>query len=125
MKRHCLIALILFGSLVAFAQTASPSGLHDLSSVPASGNDFLRVCGGESISNGVQGFCDGYLFGSVEMLKLDQADKHLICIPDGVTYGQEHNIVLKWIRDNPKVTHERTTVLIRWAIVDAFLCPKK
>ena len=125
MTRHYLIALILLGSLVAFAQTASSPQSDELSSIPKSGNGFLRECGGDAVPDAVFGFCHGYMFGVWEMFALNQAGKHHLCIPVGVTYGQEYNIVVKFIRDNPKFAQAATANLIPMAIMDAFPCPKK
>jgi hypothetical protein len=126
MKRQYLIALILLGSLVAFAQTSDIRGTKDqLSLIPASGNEFLRVCGNESMTDIAFGYCHGYLYGVWEMFELNQVSKTHVCIPVGVTHGQEYSIVVKFIRDNPKLAQAATANLIPMAIMDAFPCPKK
>jgi Rap1a immunity proteins len=126
MKRYYLIALILLGSLVAFAHASDIRGTKDgASSIADSGNDFLRVCGNESITNTNYDFCLGYVYGARGMFELDPAYNRLMCAPVGVTLGQQHSIVVKYIRDNPKFAHEATVKLISWALIDAFPCPKK
>jgi hypothetical protein len=126
MTRHYLIALILLGSLVAFAQTADIRGTKDdPSTMVDSGNEFHRICGNESITAVVHGFCLGYVYGVMHMFELDPAYHGLMCMSDAVNLGQQHDIVLKFIRDNPKFAHELTVKLIPLAIIDAFPCPKK
>lgn len=127
MKRHYLIALILLGSLSVFAQTGNIRGTKDDVSVIAdSGNEFLLVCGNESMLPMVHGYCYGYVFGVMDMfLSADPTYRTLICKPDEVALGQQYNIVLKFIRDHPKEAREQTAVLIPLAITEAFPCPKK
>ena len=91
----------------------------------ASGNAFLRVCGKASMTDNEFGYCHGYVYGVTEMFAVGTLGKHVFCEPNKVTRGQEYDIVVKFIRDNPKLAHAATANLIQWAMIDAFPCPKK
>jgi hypothetical protein len=126
MTRHHLIALILLCALAVFAQSTDIRGTtEDASRIGNSGNDFLRVCSNESITNTVQAFCLGYVHGVLDRFESDPTPQTIVCEPASVTFGQQHSIVVKFIRDHPDVWHEHTGDLIALAIMRAFPCPKK
>jgi hypothetical protein len=46
------------------------------------------------------------------------------CIPDGVTYGQEVRVVLKYVEDRPERQNEPLLALAMEAIKGAWPCPQ-
>ena len=70
------------------------------------------TCGGF-----VQGVNSSVFFYS-EVLEKD--DK--FCVPDSVTNGQLVRIVVKYLKDNPKILNKDRTTLVWLALKDAYPC---
>jgi hypothetical protein len=109
------------------------------SAEPITGNDLLAAC--ETAADAQQGFCSGYIVGSVEgmfwgtafpmfLLGEENVDKVnetvanllLICEPAGVTKGQYVDITIAYLTDNPELRHGPARGLIRNALSAAFPC---
>lgn len=120
--------------------------LHRLPEVPeTSGNAFLRVCSAldRAVLDGtetVETFqnianCVGYIHGFIKGITVEQVfvegythQKEVpvpFCLPDKVENGQIVRIVLKYIRDNPAVANQPTSVLIMKALGKSYPCPSK
>lgn len=119
------------------AQSDSP---RDIS---ASGNRYLQVCAVTERATEQwtvlefedASMCQGYTMGLREGVKfatliLSEDIKSLkgssedlgLCVPDGVTLGQEISIALKYIREHPETAHMRSSVLSNTALLHAFPC---
>jgi hypothetical protein len=46
------------------------------------------------------------------------------CQPNGVTFGQQREIFLKYLRDNPEHLHENAAGLLYYSQIAAFPCPQ-
>jgi hypothetical protein len=69
--------------------------------------------------------CSGYIQGVVSTTyffdeSLKKEDK--FCIPDNVTNGQLVRIVVKYLKDNPKLLNEPRVSLVWIALMDAYPC---
>ena len=138
--RHPLLPLLLFCMFMFPARASDEQSPADIST----GNSFLRTCSAiDKMENGemtnsemvfVAG-CSGYLegLGAGTALAASTAaakgspeilDKIAFCIPDGVNFGQEVRVVLKFIRENPEKAHLPTGVLATIALKRAFPCSK-
>ena len=49
----------------------------------------------------------------------------MLCLPDGVTNGQQRAVVLKYLRDHPERLHELRSKLVRDALQKAWPCKAK
>lgn len=49
--------------------------------------------------------------------------KSLICAPKGLIIGQIQDVVLQWLRDNPKERHRPGRVVVTMAVQEAWPCP--
>lgn len=114
----------------------------DAHAEPFSGNEVFRACEGEEVSV-QQGFCFGYILGTVEGLKWGsitgllassgqlEADEYDVlssialgfCIPPTVENGQVLDVVIKYLLETPEVRHETARTLIQSALANSFPCP--
>jgi Rap1a immunity proteins len=74
----------------------------------------------------MRGFTSGVDFG-VGFVKSATKEKALapFCVPEEVGNAQLVRVVLKYIRDNPEVAHQRTAALIVKALGKAYPCHSK
>jgi hypothetical protein len=112
-----LCSLIVTLSAPAYAQSGSAAF--------QTGNDLLRTC--ESTSLVDASFCLGFIHG-VDVVMSDVGEMLQTpvktCRPDGVTLGQQRDIVLKSLKDRPQQRHWEAWTLIHNAMMDAFPCPR-
>lgn len=103
-----------------------------------SGNRLLKNC--IASDKGSEGFCFGYIIGTIEGLMVggalevakqnpqiaDLGDAPLevvrYCIPSGVTKGQLQDVVVAYLNDHPAERHELAPVLVHRALSEAFPC---
>lgn len=104
-----------------------------------SGNELLSVC--EAKDDSAQlGYCLGYVQGAIEGMKwgisvplfasgeeADQVDKAGnailgFCLPTDVTLGQNRDVIVKFLTDNPAERHNSARTLIQDALKQAFPC---
>jgi hypothetical protein len=121
--RRWFLVMLLVGPSTAFSYT---------------GNELLEHCASEQPTE--QAFCMGYIDGVDSGFKmgLDAAvdlltdipkpqrqarGMYLYCMPSRVTRFQTRDIVLKWLRENPKERHKPAAVLTVAALTDAYPCP--
>jgi hypothetical protein len=87
-------------------------------------DELLGKCGGETdYSNGM---CLGYIIGvsdAVSALEQTGALPKLVCIPRGATIGQVHDVVVKYLSDNPDQHHYTASSTVWTALLKAFPCP--
>ena len=144
MKRH--LATLVFAILAAVPAYAQ----KPTKDISESGNRFLEVCSviekadrseriTESDLDDVS-FCTGFMIGvndgasvgifmvkSVKSLSdlKGKMDDISICLPEGVTTGQEIRVLLKYLHAHPEQAHLPTAGLVMMAEFDAFPCSVK
>ncbi len=99
------------------------------------GNEFLSNCDDYKTGNNYfsNGFCMGYVSGFAKGMMWDDyvviatkgnnPCRASFTIPDEVTQGQTLDIVLDWLRRNPKSRHFPVDIAILAALIEAFPCP--
>ena len=96
----------------------------------ADGNQLLLQC--QSLIRSMEtqapadyntGHCMGVVQAVTDMLVIyqDKLPKNF-CVPSSVTYGQGVRIVVKYLKDNPKLLNNQDTVLVLAAYSDAYGC---
>lgn len=91
------------------------------------GNEFYARC--NSTNNLHKSWCLGYITGisdGVAFLQMGKPDRWTpICIPIGVTIGQQKDVVLDYISRNPATRHEAISLQTILAWRDAWPCWEK
>ncbi len=87
-----------------------------------SGNDLHKICQSKNYSD--QGYCKGYVTGSVEALGLSHPDQELFCFEVGITKDQIVDVTKKYLLDNPEIRHTVATEMITFALYKGFPCGK-
>jgi hypothetical protein len=64
-----------------------------------------------------EGLFGGYIMGVVETL-----DAGVFCQPEGVTNGQQWDVVKKYIDDKPEELHHLGSIIVITALKKAFPC---
>lgn len=128
-KKHLILAFFV----VACTLSASSMRAQDYS-FKWDGNGLLENC--TSLVNAMDsppvpvtskeefqiGWCTGYIQG-IASLGVDAGSFGFnFCIPDKVTDTQLARVVVKWLRDNPKILNQRAVILTVMAIHDAYPC---
>lgn len=91
-----------------------------------SGNYWYEICGREDSFNlmacgsFISGIWEGMMFQSSKDKKPAAA-----CIPDGVTFGQQREIWVKYMREHPEWRHLRASLLYFAAMNNVFPCRQK
>ncbi|PYY69969.1 hypothetical protein CRX42_13770 [Pseudomonas jessenii] len=71
------------------------------------------------------GLCLGFIHGvdeTVTYLRGDLAKDAKFCTPKDITNGQVVRIVVKYLKDNPKLLHKSRGALVWLALNDAYPC---
>lgn len=113
---------VLFSSAAAIAEQAKYDGNELLGQC----QQYVKVADKEKIYDQFDAAsCGGFVQGVTgtvffysELLKND--DK--FCVPDSATNGQVVRIVVKYLRDNPKLLNENKVTLVWLALRDAYPC---
>ncbi|TDT74748.1 hypothetical protein BDE40_1464 [Litoreibacter halocynthiae] len=109
---------------------------------PFTGNDIYSACTNQT-GQVQQGFCYGFIFGSVEAMKwgalvgvvatspdkIPQSEFDLkssvalgFCIPPNAENGQILDVVVNYLDENPATRHETARTLIQYALAASFPC---
>ena len=122
------------GSFIALSAYADTSQPH------LTGNQVLEYCEAAG-DEAKQGFCVGYVVGVVEgmrwgaavpLLRTEGPGPHLdsmvntilsFCLPDGATWGQYRDVIVRYLRENPQSRHASARLLGQLALVESFPCP--
>lgn len=87
---------------------------------------FIKAADSEVNFNRVDaGVCGGFVQGvnsTVFFLSGDLENDAKFCTPDGVTNGQLVRIVVKYLKDNPKLLNNSRAGLVWFALKDAYPC---
>ena len=100
------------------------------------GNEFLKECGREMSTRSTNtemllyANCVGYVSGISHGMQIAPAwrvggKEAIFCPPRGSNTGQFMRITVKWMNDHPELLHEHASVLIFFALLDAFACPEE
>lgn len=120
MFQKSLLIFFLFG-LVAW-----PSSTDDPMFDHSSGNKLLKLCiAYRSLSPGERdyaalgrdAFCLGFIAG---VQAVNEGTK--VCTPEGVTYAQTEDVVVKYLQDHPERLHESSARLVADALSGAWPC---
>ncbi|WP_444666567.1 Rap1a/Tai family immunity protein [Cereibacter changlensis] len=102
------------------------------------GNQLLEICQSEDLAK--QGFCIGYNVGVVEGMRWGSAVPLLraevprqeveatvnsmlsFCLPEGATYGQYQDVIVRYIDRHPETRHTSARLLAQLALIEAFPC---
>lgn len=120
------ILLILFAS-VLFVPSAVMAD---------SGNDLLGYCqetvkslDGEKGKRDqfIVGLCFGMVRGVFETLDYTSlvGSDFKVCMPKNAAIGQSVRVVVSYLKNNPAKLHKKSSLLIMYALLDAFPCKKK
>lgn len=101
----------------------------------------MLIAGCDSENEDIRAACHTFIMGAIEGMKWgasisaansgftkeqamrDHAQTLLgVCDPEAVTRRQGLEVVMRYIRDNPRLWHQSAIVLIYSALVDAFPC---
>lgn len=107
-----MIKRILIATALVVASLSSPVQAF-------TGNELKRNCGDTDVNYGL---CIGFILGVVDGVLIDTPPDSIICIPDGVSFGQMKDIVLKYMNDNPANLHFPGASLVFYALGEAFPC---
>lgn len=100
------------------AQTVAPSGEPTI----FTGNGYEIYCD-ENSSYFRSGMCLGFTMGVLSGFNASDSPR-LYCLPGEATNKQIIDVVRSYIRNNPNIRHENSTLLIIAASAKAFPCPK-
>ncbi|WP_141251695.1 Rap1a/Tai family immunity protein [Pseudomonas syringae] len=111
------------------------AGLMVSGTALADGNDLLTQCqvavknmDARAGGNYDTGVCLGIIQGVTESIFIlnDSLPKDLkFCVPsgtEGISHGQSVRIVTKFLRDNPALLHEHSSLLVMMAYKQAYPC---
>lgn len=105
--------------LVALAaQSSLPPNLVSVSTVTT--GMLVQEC--RQTQGTVMGFCTGYILGVADALQLD----HRTCRPNSdVGTLQTVEIVRRYLEAHPEQWSIHALVIVRWALIEAFPCPRR
>lgn len=105
------------------------SGVHSRASATDfptdSGNSFYGRCSSAKSASGEYvdfGVCIGFIQGIITRDAYLPAPWRLICVPEGATYGQNLDVVLKYLGNNPERRQNSAGYLVTSALNNAFPC---
>ena len=105
---------------------ASVSPVPAKAAISDNGNEFYSECRPAFTESGKPmefGICLGFLQGVLAREQFLSATK--ICVPSGATNGQLMDVVLAYMRDNPKTRHLPPMLLILISLGEAYPCAPK
>jgi hypothetical protein len=84
------------------------------------GNELFKHC---TTPNRGRAVCEAYIDGAVDAFSA--SDDTGICMPGSATYGQADGIVRKYLMAHPESRHFAASLLIMWALQEAWPCPPR
>lgn len=125
MKARMAAAVALVGLLGSGSAQASDLK-YDGNELLSQCQQYLKVANSEKNYDVLAvGMCAGFVGGVnstvlfySDVLKKDEK----YCMPDNVTNAQMVRIVVKYLKDNPKLLNEGRTSLVWSALIDAYPC---
>ena len=111
-KRLFFVGLFLMGSVILARPVCAST----------TGNDLLRFCRSDADA-AEQSFCLGYLHGVVDgamAVRVNEGQTQFFEIPAGVHILQIRDVVVKFLKENPKDRHLAAVALVFKALKKAF-----
>lgn len=110
------------------ALAASVALSFSLSARAMTGNELKKICDfllseNRSAHQFESGQCGGYVRGVLDAYRIAFILNHQpepYCISNDVTYGQQINIVTRYLNDHPEIRHFDAALLVTTAATDAF-----
>ena len=88
------------------------------------GNKLLAICQFPAIYE--LSDCIAYVAGSADQAKLHvQGQPQRFCMPEGVSLGQQRDIVLGYLKQHPEKRQQPSGALIWQAMAEAFPCSRQ
>jgi hypothetical protein len=124
-----LFALLLISTKLCRGQTTAYSSIED-------GNSLLEFCKESPKPTRVEtfhwGMCAGYIIGvrdaeettqlSLKAANIEDKRSLRFCVDPKVTNGQLINVVNKFLKDHPELSHLSAAALIQGAFAHSFPC---
>lgn len=122
-----LIAIVLVSSLVGMLGSGGAQAAdYDGNSLLLQCQQYIKAADSEKNYDRVDAaLCLGFLQGvqsSFSFLSDDLKEEAKFCLPNGVTNGQITRIVVKYLKDNPKLLNKNRMGLVWLALTDAYPC---
>jgi len=111
--RKAFFVGLIFLSAMTFVRPAAAA---------TSGNDLLRFCTSDPNSP-EQSFCLGYLHGVVDGaigIRVSEVRPQIFELPAGVDILQVRDVVVKFLKENPKDRHLGAVALVFKALTEAY-----
>lgn len=127
MKAGLMVVAVVGGVLAGVSGTVSAADLrYDGNELLLNCQQYVRGMDGDKDFNGVgAGMCGGFVQGvdsTNTFLFNDLNSDARFCKPATVTNGQLVRIVVKHLKDNPKLLNKERTGLVWLALKDAYPC---
>jgi Ssp1 endopeptidase immunity protein Rap1a len=133
------VAMRIFLVVVFLSFAVSVAAQNE--TIPDSGNAFLRLCSVierpwdrlTTLEKAMTKVCISYLAGVSDGIVVEEFHANTVshtnvgqpyCLAEGIGSEQAARILLKYLRDNPAVTHLPTRSLYVFAMANAFPCSR-
>ena len=103
----------------------APAMVGGSSDILQTGNGLLDTCRSDDnlLRFTCLAFVKGVVEGSAAALEIGQ-HRQLFCAPDGVTIGQDRDILVKWLVEHPEWRHLSATAVTLRSLSSTFPCPQ-
>jgi len=84
-----------------------------------------NLTGAETFEDGIAGgLCIGYMAGVTETVRIWQqgTEKQTYCLPEAAENNQLIRVTIKYLEDNPAELHKNASLLVQFALIEAFPC---
>ena len=111
-RKAFFVGMMILGSLMCAHRAQAAT----------SGNDLLRFCTSDA-NSAEQSFCLGYLHGLVDGvmgLRVTERRPQVFELPEGVDILQVRDVVVKFLKENPKDRHLGAVALVLKALTLAY-----
>jgi len=103
---------LVFVSMLPFASPVWAGTFQD-------GNSLYEACSGDELD---KTYCVGYITSVADIMESDTLYVFKACSLENVTGGQLLDVVTRWLAEHPKDRHHNGTILVAWALSEAFPC---
>lgn len=110
MRHFAILACLLLAGTASADSQADPG---------ATGNNMKRELAESNTWNSA--YWRGYIIAAADGLSLE----NVICVPEGVEYGQMYSVVQKWLNDNPGELHLAPYLVTFKVLKATWPCAKK
>ena len=111
-------------TLLMAACVAQPSALH-AEGYFKSGNQLLSDCEDKDVSIACTAYIIGVIDSDASINGNGKDGRVIVCLPrSGFTAGQAQRVAVKYMKDNPEKLHLPAPLILIFAYMEAFPCPK-